>query len=742
MSPSADDPPIAAAPAYDEDDLTGADLLHLVAELVGLDAVVLLVTDDENPPMVRTSWPVNRAGLECDDCTEAELSRLLIAVGGGGGSIVTAAAEIDTGMAATVHGSLDIRRGVSSAVAERALPMLVRLIASHLGADIARRHTEDMRVRLADLVDAGLALGQEISLRDLLTHIVESARELLGARYAALGVLDATRTELVEFVTAGLDPEESAAIGALPTGRGLLGALIRDPVPLRIEHIGDDPRSVGFPPHHPPMNSFLGVPIALSGEVFGNLYLTDKAGGPFTAEDEQVAIAFALQAAVAVDNVQRYEAAGATLATQTRDLHMHELTFEIERAIRSASDTQQALDVLCAALGEGLDADRVMANTFDSDYDFLLKAQWHLPDLPPLSDMSHSLASRTGRHAEELWLSSERWVLRNLFLTPQAQLTDRAQMFHRETGARAVIVVPIGLGDRVIGMIYVITVHGPREWTTSEANAVQQVAAHMARVVVEDEQRVLQNKYIDQLEQLDHQKTNFLATVSYELRTPLTSISGYLELLQDGDAGELTGEQQRILGVADRNTSRLRNLIEDLLVLNQIESGGLKLNFTGVSMRELITHAGQELYPLARSGDVELEIDAGPEAAIVQGDRGHLERAVVNIVSNAIKFSRPGDVVNIRCTLDQGAGRVLFTCQDRGIGIPADDQAQLFTRFYRASNATDQAITGTGLGLAVAKQIVEDHDGELRLTSVEGEGTTVVIDLPLSAPGWRLSRSP
>ncbi len=90
--------------------------------------------------------------------------------------------------------------------------------------------------------------------------------------------------------------------------------------------------------------------------------------------------------------------------------------------------------------------------------------------------------------------------------------------------------------------------------------------------------------------------------------------------------------------------------------------------------------------------------------------------------------------MTIGCTLDQGARRVLFTCQDRGIGIPADDQAQLFTRFFRASNATDQAITGTGLGLAIVKQIVEDHGGELRLTSVEGEGTTVVIDLPLSAP--------
>ena len=417
--------------------------------------------------------------------------------------------------------------------------------------------------------------------------------------------------------------------------------------------------------------------------------------------------------------------------TQARALSMQQLSFEIERAIRTAPDTQQALDVLCAALGEGLGVDRVMANTVDADHKVLLGAQWHLPDLPPLGDMSDDLVPHVGGLAEELWLA-EGFVARDDFLAPEVQSRERSRIFHRETGARAVIMVPIGLGDRVIGMIFVFTVHQPRRWTESEANAVQQVAAFVARVIVEADYRAHQSEYVERLERLDRQKTDFLATVSHELRTPLTSISGYLELLQDGDAGELTGEQHRMLEVMDRNTGRLRGLIEDLLVLNRIESGGLKVNVGGVSMRELITHTGQELSPLAHSGAVELDIDAGPEAAIVQGDRGHLQRAVVNIVSNAIKFSGPGGVVTIRCTLDQDSRRVLVTCQDRGIGIPADDQGQLFTRFYRASNATDQAIPGTGLGLTIVKQIVEDHGGELRLTSVEGEGTTVVMDLPLS----------
>ena len=127
---------------------------------------------------------------------------------------------------------------------------------------------------------------------------------LTGARYAALGVIDETGTELERFLTTGIDPELHAAIGELPRGRGILGVLIKDAETLRLESITDDPRSVGFPPHHPPMRGFLGVPILLRGRAYGNLYLTEKAGGPFTAEDQGLVETLAAQAAVAIENAR------------------------------------------------------------------------------------------------------------------------------------------------------------------------------------------------------------------------------------------------------------------------------------------------------------------------------------------------------------------------------------------------------------------------------------------------------
>jgi signal transduction histidine kinase len=179
----------------------------------------------------------------------------------------------------------------------------------HRRPSIMARMTETDRLR--GLLDAGIALSSELSLDDLLLRLVQTAADLTGARYAALGVINAEGTGLERFLNTGIDHETVARIGELPRGRGILGALIEDARSLRLESIADDPRSVGFPPHHPPMRGFLGVPILLRGRAFGNLYLTEKASGPFTAEDQALVETLASQAAVAIENARLYEAATA-----------------------------------------------------------------------------------------------------------------------------------------------------------------------------------------------------------------------------------------------------------------------------------------------------------------------------------------------------------------------------------------------------------------------------------------------
>jgi signal transduction histidine kinase len=158
------------------------------------------------------------------------------------------------------------------------------------------------------LIEAGMTLASELSLDAVLLRIVELAVDLTGARYGALGVLTPDGGTIEEFITVGITVEERAALGDPPTGHGLLGALIREARPLRVPDIGADPRSVGFPPNHPPMKSLLGAPITGRGKVFGNIYLTDKHDADaFDDEDERVLVVLATQAAVAVENARLYD---------------------------------------------------------------------------------------------------------------------------------------------------------------------------------------------------------------------------------------------------------------------------------------------------------------------------------------------------------------------------------------------------------------------------------------------------
>lgn len=415
---------------------------------------------------------------------------------------------------------------------------------------------------------------------------------------------------------------------------------------------------------------------------------------------------------------------------QERALKMHELASKIGNEVRLAPNTHQSLEIVSSALGEGLSADRVLINTLNADDDLVLAAQWHLPNLPPLGFPPEEAVRIQNVFANELWQSGGTLVSHRR-PAPDAQ-SERSKMFYRYTDAQAGIAVPIGMNDQVIGMVYVVMIHQPRHWEESEIVAVQRVAMFVAESIVEDAYRTKQAEHIELLTRLDIQKANFVATVSHELRTPLTSIIGYLEVLKDGYAGELIGEQSRLVEVIDRNATRLLGLINNLLTLTKSESVGHLSDATEVSISELITESCNELPPIVHSDAVKLEIDAGPETAKVLGDKGQLKSVIVNIVSNAIKFSRPGGVVKICCALDEGTNRIRVIVEDSGIGIPIADQDELFSRFFRASNATTKFIPGTGLGLSIVKQIVNEHGGDVRLSSVEGEGTTVTVDLPLA----------
>jgi len=232
----------------------------------------------------------------------------------------------------------------------------------------------------------------------------------------------------------------------------------------------------------------------------------------------------------------------------------------------------------------------------------------------------------------------------------------------------------------------------------------------------------------DELKALEQKRSTFIATVSHELRTPLTSIAGYTEILADAEAGPLTPKQQQMLDAISRNTARLRNLIEDLLTLSEIESGAFRTAMHPLKLADIITLAVTAFKPRATAAGLTLASTFLGHDVVVNGDPGQLDRLLTNLLSNAVKFTPRGGHVEV--TADACDGAALITITDTGIGIPRGEEPLVRAPFFRATNAVKQAIPGTGLGLAIANTIALNHGGGVTIESHEGHGTTITVRIP------------
>jgi len=295
-------------------------------------------------------------------------------------------------------------------------------------------------------------------------------------------------------------------------------------------------------------------------------------------------------------------------------------------------------------------------------------------------------------------------------------------------GFSSAVVMPLGAGDELLGVVVGLRKDRDRPWSPMEIDAFEWVAADLGRGIKHAQMYEAEGELVERLRSLDRAKTDFMATVSHELRTPLTSIVGYVEILQDGTAGPLSPEQHAILETIDRNSARLRSLIEDVLTLSKIETGSFKTVMQPVRLAEVISSAVEAVSPVARKAKLTVISEAADPQLSVNGDQEQLDRVLMNLLSNSIKFTPQGGSVTVSANCDEGAAVIRVT--DTGIGIPEKDKKDLFNRFFRASNAVRAAVPGTGLGLSIARTIVANHGGDLELVSEEGRGTTVTIRLP------------
>ncbi|MCU1464519.1 MAG: multi-sensor signal transduction histidine kinase [Actinomycetia bacterium] len=233
-----------------------------------------------------------------------------------------------------------------------------------------------------------------------------------------------------------------------------------------------------------------------------------------------------------------------------------------------------------------------------------------------------------------------------------------------------------------------------------------------------------------EMQELASAQSDFVSKISHELRSPLTGVLGYAELLIDGAPGMQNKEQLRMLGVVERNSRQLLALIEDLLTMSRIDADEDDLKIGTVDLRDVIAHVQDTTAPAIAKAELDLIIDLGPDVRL-EGDQEQLERAVLNLVSNAVKFTLPGGQIEVR-TRTTGDD-IAISVRDTGSGIPIAEQNKLFTRFFRGRQAKQRQVQGTGLGLYIVNHIVQSHRGVMQVTS-SPKGSTFTMVLPIHGP--------
>jgi len=247
---------------------------------------------------------------------------------------------------------------------------------------------------------------------------------------------------------------------------------------------------------------------------------------------------------------------------------------------------------------------------------------------------------------------------------------------------------------------------------------------------------VLVTTDIMHLKELDRMKTEFVSMVSHELRTPLTSIKGYVSMLREGELGEMTPEQNEFLDITLANADRLVDLINDLLDISRIESGRLRLSLSEFDFGDVIKAVRSEMRAMGETKRINTVVEGYAEPVRVRADRDRVVQILANLLSNAYKYSLEGTTVRIRTHVDQRFARIQVV--DQGMGLSEQDQAKLFTKFFRTEAAKQRGISGTGLGLSISRQLVEMQGGEMSVRSEIGAGSTFAFTLPLAAGVQRI----
>ena len=306
-------------------------------------------------------------------------------------------------------------------------------------------------------------------------------------------------------------------------------------------------------------------------------------------------------------------------------------------------------------------------------------------------------------------------------------------------GMASLVFVPLGAGPEVMGSLVLMRSDPGRAWTSVECDALLDIGHDLGRATLNARTFEREHALVTELQALDSYKSQMIATVSHELKSPLTTVAGHLEMLQTGDV-VISDDARDSLTAIDRASRRMTRVIEDLLLLRRVGEAHQPFRPAVVDLRTLVDDALTLTAVSAQAKELEITVAAGSGPSLVLGEHADLDTVVVNLVSNAVKYTPHGRRIEV--ALRSEGGRVVLEVRDEGLGISAADRALLFTEFFRSTNPVAVEQPGTGLGLVIVKRIVERHGGTIEVASELGAGSTFSVALPAASSTTSPTSSP
>jgi signal transduction histidine kinase len=563
------------------------------------------------------------------------------------------------------------------------------------------------------LMQASLALTTEPSLERVLQKIAEVARDVLRARYAALGVIDERGTGLSQFLTAGIDEAGKAAIGPLPTGQGVLGRLISERRPIRIRRLAAHPQSAGSPANHPAMESFLGVPIMVRDKAYGGLYVTEKqGGGEFSEADEQVAVMLASQAGIGIENALTFR----TLSEAQDELGRR------ERMATELNAQMQALMQASLALTTEPSLERVLQKIAEVARD-VLRARYAA--LGVIDERGTGLSQFLTAGIDEAGkaaigpLPTGQGVLGRLISERRPIRIRRLAAHPQSAGSPAnhpamesFLGVPIMVRDKAYGNLYVTEKQGGGEFSEADEQVALMLASQAAiaiehaqafRALAETQEELLRKEKLAMLGQL-------AGGVGHELRNPLGVMKNsvyYLEMILPEEA-----RARKHLGILDREVGTANRIVSDLLEFARMKSASRSL----IDLKAAVSHLLERL-PVPETVAVAWEMPDG--LSRVSADRLHVEQILTNLITNAVQAMPNGGTLTIAGREEPTA--VVLSVTDTGIAIRPEDLPKIFQPLFTTKPK------GIGLGLAVARDLADANRAVITVESTQGVGSRFAV---------------